>query len=151
MKQIKYKLNKNKAIISKADKGNSTVVLYLDDYNRKVNEFISSNNFTTANADIKKTLQKGVRNTINECQNLIQKREKWKLMNLNPTAPTMRGLIKIHKEGTPIRPAVNWRNAPGYKLVQALTRKLTSYIPLPFAYNMKNTVQLMDDLYPTDL
>jgi len=37
MKQIKYKLNKNKAIISKAGKGNSTVVLYLDDYNRKVN------------------------------------------------------------------------------------------------------------------
>jgi len=25
-------------------------------------------------------------------------------------------------------------------------RKLTSYIPLPFAYNIKNTVQLMDDL-----
>ena len=44
------------------------------------------------------------------------------------------------------RPVVNWRNAPGYKLAQALVRKLTSYIPLPFAYNIKNTVQLMDDL-----
>jgi len=113
MKQIKYKLNKNKAIISKADKGNSTVVLHLDDYNHKVNEFISSNNFTTANADITKTLQKELRNTINECQNVIQKVEKWKLMNLNPTAPTMKGLIKVHKEGIPIRLAVNWRNVPG--------------------------------------
>ena len=66
MKQIKHKLNKNKAIISKADKGNSTVVLYLDDHNSKINEFVSSNNFTTANADITKTLQKVLRNTINE-------------------------------------------------------------------------------------
>ena len=62
MKQIKHKLNKNKAIISKADKGNSTVVLYLDDHNSKINEFISSNNFTTANADITKSLQKELRN-----------------------------------------------------------------------------------------
>jgi len=71
MKQIKYNLNKNRAVISKADEGNSTVVLYLDDCKRKVNEFISSNNFTTANADITKTLQKELRNTINECQNVI--------------------------------------------------------------------------------
>jgi len=27
-----------------------------------------------------------------------------------------------------------------------LARKLTSYIPLPFPYNIKNTVQLMNDL-----
>ena len=80
---------------------NSTVVLYLDDYNRKVNEFISSNNFTTVNADITKTLQKELRNTINECQNMIQNSEKWELVNLNPTAPTMRGLIEVHKDGTP--------------------------------------------------
>ena len=130
MKQIKYKLNKNKAIISKADKGNSTVVLYLDDYNCKVIEFVSTYNFTTPKADITKTLQKELRNTINECQNLIQKSEKWKLVNLNPTAPTMNGLIKVHKEGTPIRPVINWRITPGYKLAQAQARKLTSYIPL---------------------
>jgi len=77
---------------------------------------------------------------------VIQKREKWKLVNLNHTAPTMRGLIKVHKDGTPIRPVVNWRNAPVYKLAQSLVRKLTSYIPLPFTYNIKNTVQLMDDV-----
>ena len=85
-------------------------------------------------------------NTINECQNIIQKNEKWKLVNLNPTALTMRGLIKVNKDGTPIGPVINWRNTPGFKLAQALVRKLTSYFPLPFAYNIKNTVQLMDDL-----
>jgi len=50
----------------------------------------------------------------------------------NPTAPTMRGLVKLHKEDIPIRPIINWRNAPGYKLAKMLAGKLTSYIPLPF-------------------
>jgi hypothetical protein len=30
-------------------------------------------------------------------------------VNLNRTAPTVRGLVKIHKEGAPIRPIINWR------------------------------------------
>jgi hypothetical protein len=62
--------------------------------------------------DITKTLQKEVRETVNECKSVIQKQDKWKFMNLNPTAPTLRGLIKVHKEGAPIRPLVNWKNAP---------------------------------------
>ena len=66
-------------------------------------------------------------------------------MNLNSTAPTMRGLVKLHKEDTPIRPILTCRNAPQYKLAQMLVRKLTSYIPLPFVNNVKNTVQLMND------
>jgi len=58
----------------------------------------------------------------------------------------MRGLVELHKEDTPIRLITNWRNAPGYKLAQMLVRKRTSHIPLPFVYNVKNTVQLMNDL-----
>jgi len=58
----------------------------------------------------------------------------------------MRGLMKLHKEDTPIRLIINWRNAPGYKMAKMLARKLTLYIPLPFAYNVRNTVQLTNDL-----
>jgi len=58
----------------------------------------------------------------------------------------MRGLVKLHKEDTSIRPIINWRNAPGYKLAKMLAGKLTSCVPLPFAYNVTNTVQLMNDL-----
>ena len=50
----------------------------------------------------------------------------------------MRGLIKVHKEGTPIRPIVNWKNSPGYKLAQLLTKLITSHTPLPYTYNVKN-------------
>jgi hypothetical protein len=78
-----------------------------------VEEFISNNNFTIIEADITKILQKTIRSTVNDCQRIIHKDERWKYVNLNPTVLTMRGLIKLHKENTPIRPVINWRNAPG--------------------------------------
>jgi len=40
---------------------------------------------------------------------------------------------------SPIGVLLYYGNAPGYKLAQALVRKLTSYIPLPFTYNIKNS------------
>jgi len=51
-------------MVSKADKGNSIVILYQDEYNPKVKEFMSNNNFTTTNTDITKNLQREIRNTV---------------------------------------------------------------------------------------
>jgi poly-gamma-glutamate capsule biosynthesis protein CapA/YwtB (metallophosphatase superfamily) len=38
--QIKEKLDSNKAMISKADKGNSIVIVYQNKYHRKVIDFV---------------------------------------------------------------------------------------------------------------
>jgi len=146
--QIKDKLTKNKAMISKAGKGNSIIILYQEEHAEKINKFISNNSLTIANG-ITKKLQKAIRNTINECQHVIHKSNIWKYVNLNPMTPTIRGLVKLYKEDAPIRPITNWRNAPSYKLAKMLTKKLHTYIPIPYNFNIKNTVQLMTDL--TDL
>jgi hypothetical protein len=92
-------------MISKADKGNSTVIMYHVDYDRKIHKFNYNSNLQTSDTEItkkkKKKLQREVSNTMNDCQQLIQKTDKWKYVNLNPTAPTIRGLTNIHKEGAP--------------------------------------------------
>jgi hypothetical protein len=82
----------------------------------------------------------------NECQLILQKDKRWKYINLNPTPPMIRGLIKISKEDSPIIPIVNWKNAPAYRLAKMLSKKLGIYIPLPYTFNVKNTVHLMKDL-----
>jgi len=64
---------------------------------------------------------------INNCQNIIQKEEKWKFINLKPTSPTIRGLVKLHKKDTRIRPIINWKNAPAYKLAKTLAEKLQTF------------------------
>jgi hypothetical protein len=144
--QIKRKLEAANAMVTKADKGNSLIILPESEYNSKVNDFITNNNFSLIPQDNTKRLQRTVRATVNECKNIILKDSKWRHISLNPTAPRIRGLIKIHKTDTPIRPIVNWNNAPTYKLTKYLVKTLQTYAPLPFAFNIKNTVQLISDL-----
>jgi len=58
----------------------------------------------------------------------------------------IRGLIKIHKEDSLIRPIVNWKNAPAYGLAKMLSKNPGIYIPLTYTFSVKNTVHLMKDL-----
>jgi hypothetical protein len=153
--QIKEKLCTNNAIIVKADKSNSTVITPTESYLDKVQNFIHNNNFTNTTKDYTNKYQKDVRNSINNCSHIIPKDKKCKYINLNPAPPTIRGLIKIHKTETPIRPTVKWVDAPAYKLGKKLAKGINKYIPLPRTFNAKNSIQLMKDLtdipYETDL
>jgi len=63
-----------------------------------------------------------------------------------PEPPTLKGLPKIHKPNIPIRPIVNWKNAPAFHLAKLVTDVLNKDIPLPNTFNIKNSTQLMIDL-----
>jgi hypothetical protein len=144
--KIKEKLESNNALALKADKGNSVVIVYADNYHNKVQEFITNNSFTVVDKDPTKRFQNKIRTTIRVGQNTIHKDKRAKYVNLNPTAPTIRDLPKVHKENCHIRPIIDWQNAPAYKLAKLLNKLVQSQIPLPYAYNVKNTVHLMNDL-----
>jgi hypothetical protein len=66
---------------------------------------------------------------------------------MNPAAPTIRGLPKIHKNECPIRPIINWQDAPAYKLAKHLTKLIQWHVPLPNTFNINNSVQLIDIPY----
>lgn len=144
--QIITKLEEAKAMITKADKGNSIIIIYTDEYDKKIYSFITDNKFTSTTQDITKKLQRNVRSTINECSTIIPKEKRWKYINLNPSTPIIRGLIKIHKVETPIRPIVNWKNAPAYKIAKMVVKQLQLHIPLPYAFNVQNTTHLIKDI-----
>ena len=128
--QIITKLKEAKAMITKADKGNSIIIIYTDEYDKKIYSFITDNKFTSTTQDITKKLQRNVRSTVNECSSIIPKEKRWKYINLNPSIPMIRGLIKIHKVETPIRPIVNWKNAPAYKNRQNVSKTTTITYPI---------------------
>ena len=111
--------------------------MYQDDYNKKVNSFVSNSSFTVANSDNNRKRQRDIRNAVSDCQQAIQTDDRWKYINLNTTAPTIRGLVKIHKEGASIRPVIKWKNAPASKLAKMLSKKLQAYVPLPYTFNVK--------------
>jgi len=41
---------------------------------------------------------------------------------------------------------VNWKNAPAYKLARSLVKKLQTHVPLLYTFNIKNSIQLINDL-----
>jgi hypothetical protein len=65
---------------------------------------------------------------------------------MNPTTPSLHATIKLHKPNTPIRPIINWKNAPAYELEKHLTKTLHNYMNLPYPYNVCNSNHLMSEL-----
>jgi hypothetical protein len=94
---IKNKIKQHQLILTKADKGNTLVIINQEDYDRKVNEFISNNNYTKLTCDITNKLQRSIRNILNKCNTIIDKHNKWKYSNMYPRAPQIYGTIKLHK------------------------------------------------------
>jgi hypothetical protein len=45
-------------------------------------------------------------------------------------------------QNTPIRPIINWRNAPAYELAKYLTKTLHTCLHLPNIYNIQNSIHL---------
>jgi hypothetical protein len=102
MKNMKKKIEQNQLIMTKADKSSTLVILHKEDYNNKVEGFITNNNYTKLSHDITNKLQRHIKNSLNKCNNIKNKNNKWKYSNMNPKAPHIYGTIKLHKEHKPI-------------------------------------------------
>ena len=121
---INNKLKSNNAIICKADKGNSIVIIYEQQYIQKVYDFINSNsNIEELKNDPTKFYKQKINSTIEQCKNLFKNNGTRRyLKTINPKAPQFTGLLKIHKQDTPIRPLVDFTTAPGYKLAKKVEK-----------------------------
>jgi hypothetical protein len=114
-----------------------------DVYHQKINDFITKNNFTKISNNHTNRQQKAIKNAINECKITIRQPDKRKYINMNPKAPHLYGTIKLHKADKPIRPIVNWKNSPGYKLAVHLVKLLEHTIQLPNVFNiLTNSMEL---------
>jgi len=110
---------------------------------------MQKNDFHTKKTDPTKTYQMQVRATIKQSPTLITKDYRWNYINMNQSAPSIKGLIKIYKPVQPIRPVVNWHNAPAYRLYKLFMEKVSQIAPLPDSFNIKNTDDLLKKLEDT--
>jgi hypothetical protein len=60
--------------------------------------------------------QKIIKQTLKQCNDIIQKEHKWMYINMNPIAPNLYATIRLHKENKPIRQLIIWNNAPTYEI-----------------------------------
>jgi hypothetical protein len=65
---------------------------------KKIDEFIIANNFIKLPKDVTNRHQIKAQKQINKCKNIMTKDEKWKYININPSAPRLFGTIRLHKK-----------------------------------------------------
>jgi hypothetical protein len=133
-------------VVTQADKGKILVIINLKEYSDKVHSFITANNFNTLNKDPANKFQKSIHKIVKECSSVIDKRQGQFLIQKKPSAPDLKAQLKLHKIGIPIRPVINNRTVPAYKLAKHLTKILNQHINLNNQYNITNSTKLANDL-----
>lgn len=143
---IKKKLEDNEALITKADKGNTVVVMYRSQYNDKIDEYIGNHNISILTKDPTNTYHKIVNSTINKSTILLNKFQIHSNKMIKPTAPVLTGLPKIHKPNIPIRPLINFTTSPSYKIAKFVNIWLNDNIKLSNNTSIKNNMELVDKI-----
>jgi hypothetical protein len=81
-----------------------------------------------------------------ECNSNIDKRQIKFLTHKKPSPLILKTQLKLHKMGIPIRPVINNRTAPAYKLAKHMTKILNQHISLNNHNNIMNSVNLANYL-----
>ena len=144
LKQINNKIIEQNAIVAKADKGNTLVIMHRDIYYQKVYDFIKNNNIKSIGSDPTQKYMKHLNNAINKCTNLFNEATRRHLKPMIVYAPQFNGLPKIHKPDTPIRPLINYTTAPGYKISKKLVNIIKNNVVLDNNHCIKNSIELVN-------
>ena len=108
------------------------VIIHKDTLKQKIETFINENNVIQLHKDPTELFQKQIQQTLQKCDEIIDKTQHKCILQIKPTAPTLNALIKIHKENNPIGPVISIIPAPSYNLAKTLNKKLNQMIQLPY-------------------
>ena len=65
------------------------------------------------------------------------------MRQIRPSAPTLQELPRIHKEEIPIRPIINYRNAPAHKLAKYPDKIIRQHTQIDNNIAVKNNTDLV--------
>jgi len=146
MKELNKKLTTENAIITKTYKGKTIVIISSNEHPEKVHSFRTANNFNILTKDSKEKFHNLIHETMQESNMIIDKNPIKLLTQKKASPPTLKAQLKLHKTDIPIRPVINNRTAPAYKLSRYLTKTLDQFVSLNNYFNVTNFTNLANDL-----
>ena len=147
--------------ICKFDKGNGVVILDKDDYNSKCLDILSDTskfqklkyeNVATTILKKRKSLQNYVYRYLRN-NDSIEKSTYDTLYDVGSSPGKFYGLVKVHKDGYPIRPVVSMINTPEYGIAKWLDTFIKPNIPSKYMLSSTdNFINVIKDfpVYPGD-
>ena len=150
LKSAMSRLNKYDDIrIMKSDKGNSVVVMNIDDYRVKMNLLLSDENtyrIINHKVDMSKwqsNFNSSLKNIIFDIDEDIYNHTRSPKL---PIMPYLYGLPKIHKPGIPLRPIVASLRSPSHNLAKWLTKVLSPFVGLVSQAHLKHSSDFLNSL-----
>ncbi len=104
--------------ILRADTGNATVIMDTADYIEKMAHHLNTGPYQQEKKCIRSVMNKLKAETIKLTRKLNSKLSNQMSYRLNPKSsicPRIYGLPKIHKEGIPLRPIIDFTGSPTYE------------------------------------
>lgn len=152
-KTLTQKITDNNLIVSKADKGNTVVIMERNNYVQKVEEIIQSDDFVLLQSDPTKRFASQIKEAVNSTQFVFSDNSHTRnyILEMNPRSPCLYGLPKIHKENMPMRPVVSYIGAPAYKLAKKLNSLLKAKSSFQPKYSLINSVDLIKKIQSVSL
>lgn len=132
-------------MLTKADKGKTIVIMEQDDYIKKTLELTNNNDFSHLKLNPTPEYQQQIKK-MKKCATLVFQSTKSSLIKMNPKTPRLKALPKLLKENIPIRPLVNYRNAPNHDMAKFIAKYLSLNLNLENYYNMRYSFELCNSL-----
>ncbi|XP_046588309.1 uncharacterized protein LOC124293079 isoform X2 [Neodiprion lecontei] len=140
-------------VVSRSDKGNSTVIMFREEYEREMSALISDRTtYLPLHRDPTLTYQKRANNLVAELASsgVIDEAEEKNLRSSYTRAPRIYGLRKTHKPTCKLRPVVSCIQSPSYKLSRVVHEILTPVVDT-FSFNLLNSFQFVDFIRDVEL
>ena len=140
--------NSKDLLITKADKGNATVIIKKSAYYEKMTMLFNDEKYYEK---IKKnpfaTLERKTRLYINKLNEMNFLMNDTIISRVAQKCNVSKGysLIKIHKVNNPVRPIISATNSPTYNLSKILSKFLYEHLKKPFSH-IKNSLELKEKL-----
>lgn len=138
-------------MFTRADKGNTVIALNRIDYVNKTLQFLDPKTYSIIKTDPTKKYQSEVNEIIKNSTCILDEKEVRKLTVMNPQAPKLYSLIKLHKADKRIRPVVSFVTAPSVLLSKKLIQILKEKCKFNSQFGIKNSLQFIDKVRDTQL
>ncbi|CAL8129102.1 unnamed protein product [Orchesella dallaii] len=151
-KTIKALKNDPSIVILQADKGNQTVIMNKSEYDDKMDTLVKEGDYVKVSRNPTSGFEKKAKTLLKQLLNskAIEQNEH-DFLNPNHThTPILYGRPKTHKEGMPMRPVVDYRRTPFYKLSKYAT-SIINTCGRDNKYSVKNSAEFVNKIKQLEL
>ncbi|XP_044766179.1 uncharacterized protein LOC123322301 [Coccinella septempunctata] len=138
----------NDILVGRSDKGNSTVIMFVKEYEDKMLEMLADRNtYKPMDKDPTKKYQERVNGFAKRLleDGYIDKTKSKMISIHNAVPPKIYGLRKTHKDTFALRPIVSCINAPCYNLAVFL-HEILAPVTTTFKYEVKNSFEFVNSV-----